>query len=54
MSKRKGKGKGNGLGAHHEVSPMGHATRTPSLQERRARERRRERQAREWQRARDE
>lgn len=24
----KRKNKGNGIGAHHQVSPMGHATRT--------------------------
>jgi len=27
-SGRKRGGKGNGVGCHHEVSPMGHATRT--------------------------
>ena len=33
MSKRKKKGNaGNGNGPHHEVSPMGHGTRTKSRQ----------------------
>lgn len=32
--KRKNKrSKGCGIGPHHEVSPMGHATRTPSKAE---------------------
>jgi len=35
---------GNGLGAHHEVSPMGHATRTPNKGERRRRADRRSKQ----------
>jgi len=30
MSKAKKGNRGNGNGAHHEVSPMGHATRTKS------------------------
>jgi len=30
--KRKGR-PGNGIGPHHQVSPMGHATRTPSKRE---------------------
>lgn len=40
--KRKKKGfAGNGMGSHHETSPMGHATRTKSrLEKRRARDRR--------------
>ena len=42
MSKQKKKGhKGNGLGPHHEVSPMGHGTRTKTRQgKRRASDRR--------------
>lgn len=28
MAKRKKGNPGNGIGPHHEVSPMGHATRT--------------------------
>lgn len=36
MSKRKKRGiPGVGIGAHQHVSPMGHATRTPSKRERR-------------------
>lgn len=35
--KRKRGNPGNGLGPHHEVSPMGHATRTPNKRERQRR-----------------
>ena len=36
MAKTKKKGTtGNGLGAHHEISPMGHGTRTKSREEKR-------------------
>lgn len=43
--KRRKRGKaGNGLGAHQQVSPMGHATRTKNKREMRAREDRRARQ----------
>ena len=36
-TKRKRGNKGNGNGAHHEVSPMGHATRTKTRAEKRQR-----------------
>lgn len=35
MAKKKKGNPGNGLGPHHHVSPMGHATRTKSKVERR-------------------
>jgi len=35
---------GNGIGPHHEVSPMGHATRTPTKEERRRKADRRRKQ----------
>lgn len=35
MSKRKRGKPGNGIGAHHEISPMGHATRTKNKKDRR-------------------
>lgn len=47
MAKRKKGNKGNGIGAHHHVSPMGHATRTKSKVERR-RQRDRRRKQRGW------
>lgn len=31
--KKRKKSPGNGIGAHQEISPMGHATRTPSREE---------------------
>jgi hypothetical protein len=43
MKKPKGS-KGNGNGSHHEVSPMGHATRTKTRRERKDQEARKERQ----------
>lgn len=43
--RRKKKGiPGNGLGPHHEVSPMGHATRTPSKKEKQRKRDRRQKQ----------
>lgn len=44
MKNRKRGKPGNGLGAHHQVSPMGHATRTKSKREMRIREDRKARQ----------
>lgn len=44
MAKKKKGNAGNGIGAHQEVSPMGHATRTPSKVEKRRKQERRERQ----------
>ena len=44
MSKKKKGNKGNGNGCHHEVSPMGHATRTKSREEKRQQAERRQRQ----------
>ena len=42
MARRKKKKKkgspGNGIGGHHEISPMGHATSTPSREEVKKRE----------------
>jgi hypothetical protein len=42
MARRKKKKKrglpGNGIGGHHEISPMGHATSTPSREEVKRRE----------------
>lgn len=43
MKKRKGF-VGNGIGAHQQVSPMGHATRTKTKRERAEREARKARQ----------
>jgi hypothetical protein len=44
VKKAKKGSKGNGLGAHHEVSPMGHATRTKTRREHKNREARKARQ----------
>lgn len=51
MAKRRKKKrglKGCGIGPHHEVSPMGHATQTPNKRER---QRRRDRKSKQkgWQ-----
>lgn len=47
MSKRKKKGKrpeGCGIGPHQQVSPMGHATHTPSKREKQRKRDRRQKQ----------
>jgi hypothetical protein len=44
VKKHKKGAKGNGIGSHHEVSPMGHATRTKTRREHKAREARKARQ----------
>lgn len=45
MSKRRKRGHaGNGIGAHQNVSPMGHATRTKTKREMRERADKRDRQ----------
>lgn len=44
MKKEKERLAGNGIGAHHKVSPMGHATRTKTRREHKLRADRKARQ----------
>ena len=42
--RKRGGQKGCGIGPHHEVSPMGRATRTPNKRERQRRQDRKQKQ----------